>query len=240
MGAFKARGLALRETNVGEADRLVTLLLKGRGKLTVSARGARKVKSKYLAAARPFCYADYTVYAGAGFNTLASADVIDNFFGVAEDYEKLCAGAYFLELAEKTVMEDMPCDDLLYLLLVTLKTLEKGTRPAEFIRCVFEIKFMQLCGYAPATEACAECGAEDGLIFFGAYGAVCGRCAKEHGAAQASAGLLKAVGYILESDIKNVYMFNTDDNTAAELKRAAKTLFNAHSDARLKSERFLR
>jgi len=240
VGAFKARGLALRETNVGEADRLVTLLLKGRGKLTVSARGARKVKSKYLAAARPFCYADYTIYAGAGFNTLASADVIDNFFGVAGDYDKLCAGAYFLELIEKTVMEDMPCDDLLYLLLVTLKTLEKGTRPVEFIRNAFEIKFMQLCGYSPATEACAECGASGGLLYFGAYGAVCGRCAKEYGAAQVSAGLLKAVGYILESDIKNVYMFNTDDNTAAELKNASKTLIAAHSDARPKSERFLR
>jgi len=234
-GAFKAKGLALREFNAGEADRTVTLLLKGRGKVVVSAKGARKVKSKFLTAARPFCYADYTVYDGGRFRTLASADVIDNFYGITEDYDKLCAGAYFLELAEKTVMEELPCDDILHLLLVSLKAVEKNAHDPGLIRSVFDIKFLQLNGYAPGLDNCAGCGTDKALTHMGAFGAVCTRCAKEAPSVRISVACMDAVAYILSCEMRNLYLFNIDVKTAAELRDLGRLLLNAHSEVRTKS-----
>ena len=46
MGLYKVEGIVLRRRNLGEADRLVTILSRDRGKLTVVARGARRPRSR--------------------------------------------------------------------------------------------------------------------------------------------------------------------------------------------------
>jgi len=238
MGAITAKGLVLRETRVGEADKILTVLLKEYGKLSVSAKGARKTNSKFLSAAQLFCYADFVIYAGKGFYSLASAQPIENFYGMAADYERLRVGAYVAELADRTLMENLNCDAILYFLLVTLKNIEKGALAPEIIRGVFELKFLQLCGYSPEVGVCSECGGE--LIRearIGEYGALCVNCAGggPRPALKISGGCLRAMRYILDQQANKIFSFSVDEKTGSELISAAGFLLRAHTDVRTRS-----
>jgi len=250
MSSINSRGLVLKEVNVGEADKILTILMKEHGKVSVSAKGARKTNSKFLSAAQLFCYADFVVYSGKGFRSLASAQPIESFFGISADYEKLCAGAYVLELAEKILLENENCDGILYLLLLTLKNLEKGAHGPEIIKSVFELKFLQLNGYSPEVSVCAECGGEIGSkIFLRGDGVICGGCVDTRDEQKfsygdiydnrpeinISAGCLNAIRYILGQEIKSIFSFKTDKKTGSELINAAGFFLNAHMDVKLKS-----
>src|SRR5439155_580491 len=48
MPVYKAEGIVIRRANLGEADRLVTLFCLDHGKVTVAARGARKMKRRFV------------------------------------------------------------------------------------------------------------------------------------------------------------------------------------------------
>lgn len=48
MGTEKLRGIVLREQAKGESNKQIVLLAQGVGRVLLSARGARRVKSKLL------------------------------------------------------------------------------------------------------------------------------------------------------------------------------------------------
>ena len=50
MGTEKLRGIVLREQAKGESNKQIVLLAQGVGRVLLSARGARRAKSKLLAA----------------------------------------------------------------------------------------------------------------------------------------------------------------------------------------------
>ena len=253
MSTFKARGIVLKEYTAGEADKKVTLLLKERGKMTVFAKGAHKTGSKFLQTTQQFAYCDYVIYAGSGFFSIASAMPIYHFYDLSADYAKFCTGAYLMELTEKVILENSACDDILYLLLKTLKNIEKGLLSPGILRSVYEFKFLQLNGYSPEILVCIECGEKVKFHsdcvetsqhlppIFSGYGTVCGKCAKTHsyGLMPASAGLMNAITYILSADIKKLFSFRIDERICSELKKAAGIFLSAHIDVKLKSAEFL-
>ena len=75
MGTEKLRGIVIREQVKGERNKQIVLLAKGVGRVVLSARGARNVKSKLLAATQLFCYADFVVYEGNGFYSINQAEL---------------------------------------------------------------------------------------------------------------------------------------------------------------------
>jgi len=181
MATFKDRGIVLRETAVGESDKLVTLLLKERGKLTVSARGARKPKSKTAAATQMFAYCDYVLFDGNGFYALAQAEVIESFYEVRSHFDAYCQGSYFLEMADRMLLKEMPVQEPLLLILRGLQALARGVPSAGLVGAIFTYKFLQLEGYAPSVDVCAVCGGEmEGeKLFFTGEGLCCAGCAKD-------------------------------------------------------------
>jgi len=241
MKSFKARGIVLRESPVGESDKYVGLLLKGIGKLSVSARGARKPSSKFLAGTQPFTYADFVIYDGGNFYTMSQIDIIECFYGLRNDYDKLCYGNYFLELCDKVIIQGEECDDLLLLLLKTLSALSKDNATFELAARVFELKFLQFNGYSPELEICSICGANfKDRIFFYSDGCICHVCSKNYPSAfPTTPGLLQALGYIANANHTNLFSFEAGRGTLDALKQASELIFNHHINVRIKSRELL-
>lgn len=234
LSVFKARGLVLNERDAGESDKIVTLLLKEYGRLTVSARGARKPKSKFMAGAQLFTYSDFVIFKGKNFHALAQVDVIENFYALRGDYARLCYGHYFLELCDKTILESMACDALLRLLLLCLSALNKGRSPSLTAR-VFEIKFFQWQGLAPETEICSNCGgALTEPIYFSFGGALCENC-RRPSAVRLSPAAAYAIRYVLAAPLNRLFQFDLADSALTELKMAARLFLRGHFDLTLKS-----
>ncbi|MGH3312396.1 MAG: DNA repair protein RecO, partial [Streptomyces sp.] len=54
MSLFRDDGIVLRTQKLGEADRIITLLTRGHGRVRAVARGVRRTKSKFGARLEPF------------------------------------------------------------------------------------------------------------------------------------------------------------------------------------------
>jgi len=234
MKSFKTRGIVIRERDAGETDKQLTLLTKTYGKIIVSAKGARKSRSKFLSGTQLFSYSDFIIYDGKRFYTIAQVDVIEGFFSLGSDYVRLCLAQYLVEVCDKTTPLNAPCDDLLHLLIISLSALAKGVRLPHLVVRAFEIKFFQLSGIAPETECCAKCGGSLSLpIRFCAEGTVCD-CYKQF-AVKISPAALHAIKYILSAELSNIFKFKIGEEALNEMKNAARLFFNCNFEAVVKS-----
>ena len=200
----------------------------------VHARGARKPKSKFLACAQIFTYADYVLAEGRGFYSVNQAEIIESFYYIRKDYDCLAAAYSITEICEKTLLEDMPADDLLLLALKALSHLSKGSFPALQISNVFLIRFITWYGLSPETENCGICGKpleEMGSVLLTSEGV---RCTNHSGNDDAplclkiSASAAYALRHIVTSGMPQSFSFKAADDVLAELQRIGRLLWNSH------------
>jgi len=239
MQTIKARGLVLKEYEAGESDKRLLLLCKEHGRMMIYARGARKPKSKFMAAAQLFTYADFVITVGRGFNALAQAEVIENFYGLRTDYDRLTAGHLLAEVCEKTLLENIACDDLLLLALKSLAHLCKPTFPPLHVIGVFFMRFYAYYGLEPAVDACVNCGADvESRAFFSAEGLVCALHKPGYGVPLSQAAVY-ALRHILGNDLAMAFRFKAHEDVLKELRRAAQMLWRFHFEWKLKAEDFI-
>jgi len=239
METIKARGLVLREYEAGESDKRLLLLCKDHGRMMIYARGARKPKSKFMAAAQLFTYSDFILTKGRGFYALAQAQVIESFYGLRTDYDCLTGAHLVVEVCEKTLLEDIACDDLLLLALKSLGYLNKNTLPPLQIISVFFMRFYAYYGLTPDVDACTVCGDDmSGEAFFCAEGLVCKAHKPGYSIKLSKAGLF-ALRYILGSELTKAFMFNAHEGVIQELWAAARMLWRCHFDWKLVAEAFI-
>ena len=203
MPLYKEQGVVLSRIKLGEADRIVTILTQGSGKVRAVAKGIRRTKSKFGARLEPFTHVSLMVYRGRGaLDTIAQAEIISSFRPLREDLDLLTAGEAMLEAADK-VSEDHERNVRLFMLLLSgLRALELSPADPAAVAESFLLKLLSLSGFHPSLNACAVCGAlRPGLFSSNQGGAVCEGCA-EHGAGPVSAESLARLASLAGADIR--------------------------------------
>ena len=161
-----ADGLVIKEIAVGESDKLITVLTADKGKLLISAKGVRSMKSKNIALCRIFTYANFEYYERAGKYWLASGEINDSFFGLNRDIESLALASYIVDLANELSGENSPDGTLLRVTLNTLYAIENKLRPLDQIKGAFEFFVAAHAGFSPDVSACKKCGQADAEAFY--------------------------------------------------------------------------
>ena len=59
MDRITVHGLNVRETETGDFDKLITLVTQEMGKITVTGKGVKSIKSKHMVACQPFAYSTF-------------------------------------------------------------------------------------------------------------------------------------------------------------------------------------
>ena len=234
-------GLILRDAPTGENDRLVTILTAEEGRFTLTAKGARSMKSKVGSACRLFTYGNYEYYEKNDRYWLSGGSVNESFFGLCEDLEVFALASYVSQIACEITGEGVPAEEILRMTLNTLYCLEKQKKPLPQIKAAYELYAVRASGMAPELSACADCHGEDagdywldvmnGLI-------VCDECIKKRSGglpipeldeySQRSIllpidrAVLGAMRYIMTAPIQRIFAFSiTDPESADRLYRAA-------------------
>ncbi len=156
---YPARAIVLRTRNLGEKDRIMTLLSAEAGKFSAVARGARAPKSKLAAVSQPFTLARFLVTRGRSLDIATQAEVERAHTHIAGDLLHTAWAAYLCELCD-IVPERQPDEALFELLRVALEALDQaGERDqADAAGLWFEARFLALLGYAPTIGRCVACG----------------------------------------------------------------------------------
>jgi len=152
---YRVSALVLRIRNLGEADRLLTLLSPEKGKIAALAKGARRPRSK-LASLQLFSLATLQLAAGKNLDIITQAVVRLPFPALREEVSRFAYACYLVELADAFSQPGEKNRRLFDLLLSGLAALNKGGEP-EVIARAFELRLLDLSGYAPQLDTCVSC-----------------------------------------------------------------------------------
>ena len=161
-----ACGLVLRETAVGESDKLLTVLTPEYGKLLLSAKGVRSMRSKNIPLCRLFTYGNFEFYEKNGHCWLSGGSVIDSFYELNSDIEGFALAAYVTDVATELSGEGENGEDILRLSLNTLYAITKKLRPYNQIKGAFELYAASHAGFMPDISGCRECNKRAASYFY--------------------------------------------------------------------------
>lgn len=250
---YSIDGLVVRETEAGENDKRITLLTAERGKITVSAKGARSLKSKYMNAIGLFTYGNYEITERAGFSWLGGASVIEPFYPIRDDIDRLALASYIVDVAGELSGAEEPAEELLRLTLNTLYAIANDLKPHAQIKAVYELRAMAMSGYMPMLDGCGLCGKDrSGLMYLDIMNGMlkCDECihkfnskreipVNEDGAAvilvPMNYSALSAARYITEAPLAKVMSFVLEDETLKMLSKMSETYLLHHLEKNFSS-----
>lgn len=212
---LKIKGIVVRCANLGDNDKMLTLLTRERGVISVCARGVKSLKNKNAQSAMPLCYSDFVLNEKGEVFSLVSADIIESFYNLRENVEALSYGIYFSQLAAYTVGKNNLADEEMKLLLNTLYLLCKDMTRCDVLKCVFELKICEYAGIAPYMESCM-CG-EEGMYFDVLTGEMVCSVHKTQSCRKISDGAKKVCRYVQNADLKTALTFDTPKIIADEI-----------------------
>lgn len=164
MGLYRDEGIVLRTHKLGEADRIVSILTRGHGKVRAVAKGVRKTKSRFGARLEPPTHLQLLLYEGRELDIVTQVETIDHFRAIRDDLDRLTRAVSMLEAADQLGLEGEPNAPLYQMLLGALRALAGHSGP--LVVPAFFLKVLALEGFRPMVEECVECGAQHDLIAF--------------------------------------------------------------------------
>lgn len=144
MPSITVEGLILKRANFGEADRMLTILTKTFGKISVVARGVRKITSRRAGNVELLNLVRIGLFKGKGY-TLTEASSFETFPKIKSNLALSTVGFHILELANKMLPEEDANFRAYDLIVETLRKLESN--PRQLLVRAFEIKFLNLLGF---------------------------------------------------------------------------------------------
>ncbi len=205
MPPYKEQGVVLRSMKLGEADKIVTVMTQGAGKVRAVAKGIRKTTSRFGARLEPFTHVSLMLYHGRGqLDTITQAEIIAPHMAIREDLRLFAAGETMLEAVDKVAEEHERNVRLVLLLLAGLRALDARPADPAAVAESFMLKLLSLSGFHPSLTGCAVCGAQDPQLFSADLGgAVCASCA-EGGVSPVSRSALGYLAMLATVDLAEV------------------------------------
>lgn len=200
-------GMILEVSPVNDYDRRLVILTKERGKITAFCRGARRLNNKLMAATNQFAFGIFKLFEGRNAYNMADAEISYYFEELRTDIEGAYLGMYFLELASYYTRENNDEREMLKLLFQTIRAVIKENIDNRLVRCIFEIKAIQINGEFP--------GIPDKI--------------------KVSETADYAVSFIVNSPVEKLYTFAVSEEVLGELITLSKYYMDRFTDKKFKS-----
>ena len=241
---YRAEAIVLKTTDLGEADRILTLLTRHHGKLRVIAKGIRKPTSRLAGHAEPLVHATFQLARGRDLDVLTGAETRATYRALREDLPMIAAGWYIAELADRFSVERSASAPVFDLVETALAALEAGAA-AQVVCRWFDLHLLDRTGFRPELGRCVQCRrSPDEVVNVwhpDAGGLVCARCAEAwtHGSLGLSVRALKSLRYLFVSDLATALLLKVDAPLAHELQQHLRGFLHHVLDRDLHASRLL-
>ncbi|MBR3840931.1 MAG: DNA repair protein RecO [Erysipelotrichales bacterium] len=173
----EVEGIVLRIQDYKENDKLVSILVKNEGILTLYGRGMNKITSKLAASCLPFMVSHFVIEENdvKSILQLRSCSRIKLFRNCREDLVKqmvaMCICDYAYAVSKDAI------DEVYDLLYETLCILEE-TKAPELVYAIFLKEIAELIGVEPQVDGCIICGSTSRIcaVSINDGGFICENC----------------------------------------------------------------
>ena len=186
--SYSTEAIVLKRSDLGEADRLLTLFTPSKGKYHAIAKGTRRPISKMAGHLDLLCRSQLQLALGRNLDIVTQAEGRENFLHLRNDLWHMTCGFYLAELVDRFVEDRTQHYDIYALLLDTLRYLDadanalqqqrdksqgNGSGPlsppltpeqeegkTRLLLRYFELRLLTAIGYEPALQNCSHCASE--------------------------------------------------------------------------------
>ncbi|MEI6602012.1 MAG: DNA repair protein RecO [Clostridia bacterium] len=218
MSYIKLKGIVTGGSDIGDADRMMTILTAEEGLIRASAKGVRRLKNKLAGATQLFCYGEFIIYPGRDTYSIYNCDIIESFPDLSKSPEKFTYAVHLIKIANDVIQEGQGAEDILNLLLNSLYVISKGDKNPLLVIRIFELRILCLSGFAPSYACCGACGKTAESFSVSANGVVCKNCAQIlHDAIEMKAGTKAAMAHICSCEKSKLFSFDVSEAVQKDL-----------------------
>lgn len=243
MTIIKTKGIVIKRVNLGEADKIITLLTKDRGKIRAIAKGVRKPKAKLAGFLDLFHYNEYLIAEGRNLDIITNASTVENWYGINQNLSQVALAYYMAETIDKLIEETQEIGDIFDLIYFCFDTLCLNKINLDVLRSFFEINIVSALGYKPELDRCIECNQviqKDAWFSF-ALGGVLDSSHKNSGLLVLPLSLLdlKTLKEIYINNVHDLKSINWVSEISPQLSKISTGFLNYIVDRNIKSQEFL-
>ncbi len=185
-GSIKTEAVVLRSIRYGEADRILHLYTRDRGRVSAIAKGSRKPRSRFGGRLEPFFRLDLTLHEGrSDLLTVTGASTLAGYGDLRSSGPAIGAAARACDAVLRLLDSSEPNRPAYNLLCRYLELLDSssavdgdGAATGRAAGLAFRLKLALAAGFVPELASCARCGEAEGITGFSgaAGGVVCASC----------------------------------------------------------------
>lgn len=239
MEVIKVEGIVIKDMAYSETSKILTVLTKDYGLLSVISKGCRSMKSKLRGVSGKLTYGlFYITYKKTGLSTLTAVDVLNPLSHIRFDIEKISYASYLLELAEQMVKSTGE-EAVFDLLIATLLKMEEGL-DCGLLSNILELQYLKFLGVAPVVSGCVICGSTKNIqtVSIDAGGYLCAACYQNE--KLYSDKFIKLLRMFYLVDISKLSKLDVKDDVRRELNQFIEAYYDQYTGLYLKSKKFLK
>lgn len=237
--SYRCEAVVLRRHDFGEADRILVLFSRERGKLRAIAKGSRRTTSRLAGHLELFTHAELQVASGRDLDVITQAEARNPFRALREDLTRTSHAYLVAELADVLTEDQAEQPEMFDLLLQTFSALEVALDP-RLVVDHYSLALLGIVGFRPSLAVCLLCREElrPGSNAFSAMlgGALCPRCGPGEASARPIASdVLKVLRHLQRSGPPGTVRLRLAEPVAREVDRVLRDLAERHTERRLRS-----
>ncbi len=235
MALYRTEGVVLRTYKLGEADRIVVLYTRSRGKVRAVAKGVRRTKSKFGARLEPGSIVQMQLYEGRNLDIVTQVETAQMLPTLRTDLSRYGRATMILESIDHLTEEGESNPALYRLVTGALMELDREGNP--LVVPAFVAKLLALEGVQPLVDACARCGSPGPLVAFALHegGVLCRDCRQGD---PISGPAREALRHVLDGRVRHV-LETTASSVTRELEALSSTMLEQHLERRLRTSTVL-
>lgn len=254
MPVQKTQAIVIRAFPLREAHKIITFYTPDFGKVKAVAYGVKSPKSKLSGSLELLNHGMllFNYRENRDLQNLTGFDLIEGFDGIRTDFDRITYGCYLAELVDAIASEGDANPEIFDLLRNTYQLLA-DTDDVPLLARVFEIKFLDLAGYAPQLSQCANCGSVVNavssdrtqgapiMIFSVRHGGLlCENCQhRDTSAFSIAPGSCELLKTLRKSELGKLNRIRASTLNHRELKLALSSFIQYHTERNLKSLKFI-
>lgn len=229
MTTEKADAMVIRQADFSESSRVVTFFSREFGKLSLLAKGAKRLKGPFDAALDLLstCRIVFIRKSSGALGILTQAQLSRRFAPIQNDINSFYGGYYVADLLNGLTEDFDPDPGVFDLAAATLEQL--GDPETQSLRAIvtFEVKLLGHIGLFPDLAACSVCGepvanSSKMAHWVGQGGLLCAHCRRpEYADRSISSGTIAILKNLNSSDSRLVHRVKITDQQLNECHRLA-------------------